>query len=69
MAETEARAVESSLWEAPATANPPEVAPTLKARNPKRRRRNRRRRRRQQQAGGDGEATADPLMVTGWMHL
>ena len=39
---------------------PPEVAPTRKARNPKRRRRNRRRRRRQQQAGGDGEATTFP---------
>ena len=60
MAETEARAVESSLCEAPAMANPPEAAPTRKARNPKRRRRNRRRRRRQQQAGGDGEATAFP---------
>ena len=58
MAETEARAVESSLCEAPAMANPPEVAPSRKARKPKRRRRNRRRRRRQQQAGGDGEATA-----------
>ena len=58
MAETEARAVESSLCEAPATANSPEVAPTWKARKPKRRRRNRRRR--QQQAGGDGEATAVP---------
>ena len=58
MAETEARAVESSLCEAPITANPPEVAPTRKARKPKRRRRNRRCRRRQQQAGGDGEATA-----------
>ena len=60
MAETEARAVESSLCEAPATANPPEVASSRKARKPKRRRRNRRRRRRQQQAGGDGEATAAP---------
>ena len=60
MAETEARAVESSLCEAPATANPPEAAPKQKARNPKRRRRNRRRSRRQQQAGGDGEATALP---------
>ena len=39
MAETEARAVESSLCEAPATANPPEVASTRKARKPKRRRR------------------------------
>ena len=39
MAETEARAVESSLCETPASANPPEVAPTLKARSPKRRRR------------------------------
>ena len=55
MAETEARTVESSLCEAPASTNPPEVAPTRKARNPKRRRRNRRRRRRQQQAGGDGD--------------
>ena len=60
MAETEARAVESSLCEAPATANPPEVAPTRKARNPKRRRRNRRRRCSQQQAGGDREATEVP---------
>ena len=46
MAETERMAVESSLCKAPATANPPEVAPTRKDRNPKRRRRNRRRRRR-----------------------
>ena len=61
MAETKARVVESSLCEAPATANPPEVAPMYKAHNSKRRRRNRRRRRRQQQAGGDGEATAVPL--------
>ena len=60
MVETEARAVESSMCEALATANPPEVAPKQKAHNPKRRRRNRRRRRRQQQAGSDGEATAVP---------
>ena len=60
MAETEARAVKSSLCKAPASANPPEVASTRKARKPKRRRRNRRRRRRQQQASGDGEATAVP---------
>ena len=60
-AETEARAVESSLCEAPATANPPEVAPTRKARKPKRRRRNRRRRRRQQQAGGDGDRHCSPF--------
>ena len=61
MAETEAQAVESSLCEATALANPPEVAPTQKARNSKKRRRKRRCRRRQQQAGGDGEATAVPL--------
>ena len=35
MAETKARAVESSLYEAPATANPPEVAPTRNGRNAK----------------------------------
>ena len=57
MAETEARAVESSLCEAWATANPPKVTPTRKPRKPKRRRRNRRRRR-QQPAGGDGEVIA-----------
>ena len=61
MAETaEARAVESSLCKALATANPPEVAPTRKACNPKRRQRNRHRRHRQQQAGGDREAIAVP---------
>ena len=73
MAETEARAVENSLCEATATANPPEVAPKQKVRNSKRRRRNQRRRHRQQQAGGDSEArkaTAVPLKGNrNWMHL